>query len=155
MLLKIVSSLRYLAQQGLALRDDGDKENVNFFQPLRMKGDDPTLPEWLKQKNYKYVSPKIQNELLKVMSRHNILQVAGCLQQSPLLTIMLDETINTYNNEQATGVMRCVSESLEVQRGIHWLVRCTIYQCRHIISSYQGYPCSTKPSNFQIMWSIL
>ena len=80
-------------------------------------GDDPTLFEWLKRKSYKYVSPEIQNEILKVMSRHVLLQVASCLQQSPFLTIMLDETTDISNNEQATTVMRWVSESLEVHEG--------------------------------------
>ena len=119
MLLKIVSSIRclHVARQGLALRGDGDEKDGNFFQLLRMKGeDDPTLLEWLKRKSYctSTFPLKFQNELPKVMSRHILLQVASCLQQSPFPTIMLDETTDISNNEQATAVMQWVSESLEV-----------------------------------------
>ena len=60
----------YIARQGLALRGDGYEEDGNFFWLFTMKGDDLTLLEWPKLKRDKYVSSKIQNELLKVMSRH-------------------------------------------------------------------------------------
>ena len=48
MLFKIVSSIKYLAQQGLALRGDADEEDGNFFQLLRVRGENgPHLLEWL------------------------------------------------------------------------------------------------------------
>lgn len=44
MWLKIISSIRYLARQGLAPRGNGDEEDGNFFQLLKLKGeDDPGL----------------------------------------------------------------------------------------------------------------
>ena len=51
MFLKILSSIRYLAQQGLALRGDGDEQDGNFLQLLKLKGeDDPAIIDWLNQK---------------------------------------------------------------------------------------------------------
>jgi hypothetical protein len=51
MFLKILSSIRYLARQGLALRGDGDEQDGNFLQLLKLKGeDDPSMIDWLKLK---------------------------------------------------------------------------------------------------------
>lgn len=70
MLLKILSSIRYLARQGLALRGNGD-ETDNFLQLLQLKAEeDPAVLEWLKRKTGKYTSPEVQNDLLKVMAMH-------------------------------------------------------------------------------------
>ena len=93
MLLKIMSSIRYLARQGLAMRGDGDEEDGNFTQLLKVKGeDDPAVLEWLKRKSNKYTSHEVQNDLLRVMARHVLFNVSSCLQESPFLTIMMDET---------------------------------------------------------------
>ncbi len=69
MLLKIVSSIRYLARQGLPLRGDGSEEDGNFLQLLQLKGeDDAGLLEWMKRKVNRYTSHDIQNDVLKVMA---------------------------------------------------------------------------------------
>ena len=61
MLLKIVSSLRYLARQGLAIRGDGSEKDSNLAQLLRLKGEDDSLMlDWLERRNNKYTSPEIQ-----------------------------------------------------------------------------------------------
>jgi len=47
MLLKILSSINYLARQGLALRGDGDEADSNFLQLLQLKAEeDPMVLEW-------------------------------------------------------------------------------------------------------------
>lgn len=59
-LLKILSSVKYLAQQGLALRGHGNEEG-NFHYLLVLKAeDDPALGHWLKR-NHSYTSPVVQN----------------------------------------------------------------------------------------------
>ena len=69
MLLKVVSCIRYLARQGLALRSDGGEQDGNFMQILKLKGeDDQAVISWLQKKINKYTSHEIQNDILKVMS---------------------------------------------------------------------------------------
>ena len=65
-LLKILSSVRFLARQGLALRGDGDESDSNYMQ-LRGE-DDPKVLEWLKRKNEKYTCSDSQDKMLKVMA---------------------------------------------------------------------------------------
>ncbi len=51
MLLKIISSIRILARQGLPLRGDGKEEDGNFMQVLKLKGeDDPLINDWFEKK---------------------------------------------------------------------------------------------------------
>ena len=70
--------------------------------------------EWLERKYNKYTSPEIQNELLSVMGRLVIQNISANLQQSPYLTIMLDETTDISNHEQAVIVLRRVTDDLQV-----------------------------------------
>ena len=114
MLTKILSSVKFLARQGLALRGDGDESNGNFLQLLTFLDDDGTVNDWLKRKQNRYTSHEIQNELLKIMAHHVLRRVADSLQRSPFLTIMIDETTDVSNQEQVTVVMRRVNEELEV-----------------------------------------
>ncbi len=114
MLLEIISSIRYLGRQGLALRGDGE-EDGNFMQILKVKAeDDPRLHDWLKKKMNKYTSHDTQNEILKVMAVRILRKIAAGLQLSPFITIMMDETTDVVNKEQATIVFRSVTDKFEV-----------------------------------------
>ena len=65
MLLKIISSLCFLARQGLALRDDGREDDGNFIQLLKSNcGEGSIVTEWLSRRSNKYTSHEIQNEIL-------------------------------------------------------------------------------------------
>ena len=67
-LLQIVSLIRFLTRQGLAMRGDGDESDGDLQQLFLMKAEgDPNLAEWLKRKENAYTSPDIQNEILIVM----------------------------------------------------------------------------------------
>ena len=66
-LLKLLSSIRFLARQGQALR--GNDENDNLTQLLLLRSeDDEYLRSWLKADREKYTSHEIQNELLQLMA---------------------------------------------------------------------------------------
>ena len=115
MLMKIVSSLKYLARQGLPIRGDGNEIDSNFTQLLKLKGeDDPSILDWLERKANKYTSPEVQNDLLKVMGTLVRRKISDSLQQSPFVSIMLDETTDISNRQQATVVIRRIDGNLEV-----------------------------------------
>ena len=115
MFLKILSSIRYLARQGLALRGDGDEHDGNFLQLLKLKGeDDPAMIDWLKRKANKYTSHQSQNNILRIMAMNVLREVTLSLQQSPFITLMMDETTDISNKEQSVMVLRWVSEDFEV-----------------------------------------
>ena len=62
--LKILSNLRFLACQGIAIRGHGDESDSNFHQLLKLRKDDPRIETWLKKKTDTYTSSDIQNEIL-------------------------------------------------------------------------------------------
>ena len=106
MLRSILSSVRYLARQGLALRGDDDAES-NLIQLLQLRAEDnPQLVLWLQRSSRKYTSHENQNEMLEIMAHHVLGKILGCMQQSPFLAIMLDETTDALNKEQLTVVMQ-------------------------------------------------
>ena len=56
---------------------------------------DPILAEWLKQKENVYISPTIQNEMIKLMG---LLILRDIASTTPFLTVMADETTDASNN---------------------------------------------------------
>ena len=68
-LLKVLSTVRFLARQGLALRGDGDEVDSNLHQLLVLRGEDySAMSKFLERQQLKYTSPEVQNELLSIMS---------------------------------------------------------------------------------------
>lgn len=101
-------------RQGLALRGDGDERDSNFFQLLKARGNNYIdFMQWL-EKKIKYTSHDIQNEIVKLMALYVLRNMSQILQDSPFLTLMMDETTDVSNKEQVVIVMRRVSESFEV-----------------------------------------
>ena len=113
--LHILSCIKYLVRQGLAIRGDGDERDSNFFQLLKARGNnDIDFMQWLEKKKIKYTSHDIQNEIVKLMALYVLRNMSQILQDSPFLTLIMDETTDVSNKEQVVIVMRRVSESFEV-----------------------------------------
>ena len=72
MLTIILSSVRYLARQELALRGGDDAES-NLIQLLQLRAEDnPQMRDWLRRSARKYTSHENQNEMLVIMA-HQVL----------------------------------------------------------------------------------
>lgn len=113
-LYQIFSSVKYLCRQGLSLRGDGNEKDGNFIQLLLTKAEeDKNLSLWMKRKENVYTSPEIQNEIVKVLGVRVLRELSSSLQSSPFLAIMVDETTDVANKEQAAIVIRWV-ESFHV-----------------------------------------
>ena len=88
-----MSSIRFLARQALPIRGDSDESNCNYMQLLRLQGEaDARIFDWLMKKTDKYTSADMQNEMLKTMALHILRQVTKSLEQTPFITLMVDET---------------------------------------------------------------
>ena len=112
-LLKVLSSIRFLARQGLPLRGDGDETDSNFHQLLLLRGEDyPPIHEFLRKQQLKYTAPEVQNELLSLMAQQILRHRAKQIQDSVFFTIMVDETTDSSNKEQVVLVFRWVDEDL-------------------------------------------
>ena len=119
-LYKIVSITWYLARQGLPLRGEGTEINSNFMQLFLMQGEsDPRILEWLKRKSNRYTYPDIQNEILMLMSHQMLCEVIMEVHRAKFYTIMVDETTDCSNREQAVLALWYVDDNLEVHEGLY------------------------------------
>lgn len=113
-LLKVLSTIRYLARQGIPLRGDGNEKDSNFYQLLVLRGEDIScIKPMLEKSQLKYTSPEIQNEILTIMANQILRKIAAQLQLS-FFTVMIDETTDIANTEQVVLVFRWVDNTLSV-----------------------------------------
>ena len=112
-LLKVLSTLRFLARQGLSLCGSGDESDSNLLQLLLLRTDDfPALAKYLERKQLKYVSHVVQNEFLSIMALQVLREITANLQSSANFTIMVDETTDMSNKEQVVLVFQWVDNDL-------------------------------------------
>ena len=103
MLYLILSSVRFLARQGLALRGDHSSEESNLTQLLLLRScSNPEMLQWLAKHSNKHVSPENQNEMPEIMAHQVLSKILEAMNQSPFLTLMVDETTDVSNKEQLT-----------------------------------------------------
>ena len=90
---------------------------------LKLRGeDDAQIFEWLKEKTDKNTSVDTQNEMLKTMALHMSRQIIKSLEQTPFITLMVDETTDISNKEQAVFCLCWVDHEFEVHEefiGLH------------------------------------
>ena len=109
--LKILSNVRFLARQGLPIRGHGDERDSNFFQLLKLRGeDDPKIAGWLDKKQ---ISILLQNEILKIMALSVLRKIVDSIHSAPFLSIMIDETTDVSNKEQVVVCLRWVDTLLQ------------------------------------------
>ena len=113
--LRILSSIKYLARQGLPLRGDGDDSTSNFYQLMKLRGEDiPEIFPFLEKKQLKYTSHDIQNEILSIMAQTILHGIVKQIQSSIYFSLMVDETTDVSNREQVVLVFRWIAEDLTV-----------------------------------------
>ena len=91
MLRLIISSIRFLARQGLALRGDGSDSSANLVQLLRLRAEDtPQILEWLDRSARKHTSHENQNEILDIMTHRVLREIFKVIYHFPFLAVMVD-----------------------------------------------------------------
>ena len=125
MLLKVLSSIQFLARQGLALR--GHSEGVdalqgNLLQLLLLRAQDcPRLDEWLRKKEY--VSPQIVNELINLMGQAMLRQLVEEIREAKFYSLIADEATDISRQEQMCVSIRWIDSSFIVHEDALGLVQ--------------------------------
>ena len=116
MLLKELSSVRYLARQGLALRGHKE-EDSNLLQLLKCRADDVQgLNSWMG--DGRYLSHDIVNELLEIMS-HQVLRGLLCeIREAEWFALIADETRDISGIEQLAISLRWVAKDYLVYEDV-------------------------------------
>ena len=90
---------------------------------LQRAADDPQILPWLEQKSNKYTSPEIQNELLGIMAKAILREIAASIKQAKYYTLMADEVTDVSNKEQVAICLRSIDvlEAHEDFIGLHYV----------------------------------
>lgn len=113
-LVKVVTSIRYLARQGLAFRGH-QEENGNFLQLVQLRADDTSDPSF---KAYldritNFTSHECQNEILLMLSHSVIRSLVNTIkQESVYFAVVVDGTQDFSGKEQESICLRYVDKDL-------------------------------------------
>ena len=112
-LLKIFSSLKFIGQQGLALRGHTE-ESGNLMQLLHLRAeDDDILREWM-LRSRKWTSHDILNEMVQVMAHDILRQIAEKARKS-FYALIVDGTTDKATKEQVSICFRTVDDQFYVE----------------------------------------
>ena len=116
MLLKLLSSVRFLARQGLSLR--GHNENSeslegNLYNLLLLRAEDiPNMKAWIMKKDY--TSPEIINEMIGLMGNTVLRQILAQIKSSSWFSIIVDEATDVCRNEQMSLIVRWTDYNYQI-----------------------------------------
>ena len=117
MLLKLLSSIRFLGSQGLALRghrEDTNRMEGNLLKLLILRAEDcPELKSWVYKKEY--TSPEIVNEIIMMMGNSVLRNILSQIKSnSSYFSIIADEATDVSHNEQMSLSIRWVDNNYAV-----------------------------------------
>lgn len=120
-LLKIVSSLKFLSEQGLSLRGK-ESSGENFRKLLELRAEDVAiLKSWLGRKQ-NFTSGEIQTELLQIMSHTILRQLCEDINSmSGQFGIIVNGTQYIQRVEHESVCLRYVTNTFEVREDFIWL----------------------------------
>ena len=88
-LLKVLSTVRFLARQGLAVQGDGDETDSNLHQLLFIRSEDySAMRKFLEKQQLKHTS-EVQNEFLSIMAHQILRKIAANVQTAVNYTVMI------------------------------------------------------------------
>lgn len=113
-LLAIISSIRFLGVQGLAIRGHEEKLS-NFRQLLKLRCDDnEDLKHWLSRDSYKWLSHDIVEELITVMADEIVRHVIDDVKKAEFYALILDETADVAQKEQVSLSLRVADDQFQI-----------------------------------------
>ena len=112
MLLKQLTSLRYILRQGLALRGHEEKEG-NLMQLLYLRSEEcPGLKQYIENK--KYHSHEIIHEQMGLMANNILREILHEIREDGMYAILGDETSDVSLKEQLYICIRWVDDNFDI-----------------------------------------
>lgn len=108
----IITSVLYLARQGLPLRGHDNSEG-NFSQLLLLRcSDDPALKRWFEGRYKQFTSWAVQNELLELSAHRILRELCATIRRAKQYSIIVDGTTDMSCTEQESIVVRYSDDNL-------------------------------------------
>ena len=116
MLLKLLSTVQFLARQGSSLRghlEDVNHLEGNLYRLLLLRTEDcPELKSWIYKKQY--TSPEIINEIITIMGHKILDSLLVRIKRSLWFSIIADEATDISGNEQMSLSIRWTDDEYNV-----------------------------------------
>ena len=125
MLIKLLSCIRYLARQGLALRghhEDSNSFEGNLYQLLLLQAqENPQMKNWLLKKEY--ISPEIVNELISIMGQTVLRQILSEIRSTMWFSLIADEASDISHHEHVSISIRWVDSNYSIHEDTLGLIQ--------------------------------
>jgi len=106
-LLTTISSLKYLARQGMPIRGHDENEG-NYCQLLQLRSADVEgLRGWLSRRR-NWLSHDIQDEMLQIMALDILRKIVDRIKSNRFFSLIVDETTDESTKEQLSICIRHV-----------------------------------------------
>ena len=110
MLMKLLSSIRFSACQGLAFQghtETSDSFEGNLYQLLQLRAEENNqMKVWVNKEEY--ISPNIVNEIIVLMGQTVLRNIIAQIKSSMWFTLIADEATDISHNEQMCISIRWV-----------------------------------------------
>ena len=111
----IFDAVEYLALQALPLRSR-DESCGNFHALLTtMAKKNAELRRWLLKGQQTFLSPQVQNEILEMMARKVLGDVAAEVREAEYFSVIVDESTDVTRQEQVSVSARFIDKNYEPQ----------------------------------------
>ena len=116
MLMKLLSSIRFLARQGLSFRGHTETSETfegNLYQLLLLRAEENhQMRVWLNKKEY--ISPDIVNEIIVLMGQTVLRSIIAQIKTSVWFALIADEASDISRNEHMCISIRWVNDRYEI-----------------------------------------
>ena len=120
----VLTSVRFLARQGLSLRehrDDAERLEGNLLRLLHLRSNDcPGLNEWLKKR--KYVFPDFVNEYFALMGQAVLRGILEKARTAMWFAVIADEVTDVNRHKEMCFAVRWVDKEFKVHEAALGLV---------------------------------
>ena len=117
MLLRQLSSLKFLLRQGMAVRGHKEEEG-NLVQLIDLRSEDvPALKRWLEK--HQYMSHQVVNEMITLMGNTVLHKLLSNICEACWFTIIADETGDISNHEQLAIAIRWVGSTYDIHELVY------------------------------------
>lgn len=124
MLSKLLSSIRYLACQGLPFHghfEDMHSFEGNLYQLLLLQAEEcPEMKAWLSRREY--ISPEIINEIITTMGQLLLRQMLDEIRKSLWFSILADEATDISHHEQLSLSVHWVDDHFTIHEDVLGLI---------------------------------
>lgn len=118
----VVNNIQFLCQNGLPLRGHEQKSGLLYELMKLRSAESDFLKSCVSNPRLSYLSPDVQNEIVKLLAHSIQRKVAEDIRQAGYFCIIADGTTDITQREQLSVIIRFVTAEYEVEESFLGLI---------------------------------